>query len=31
MNKKEELLKVGEYNSKFNDILGINIQKIRNI
>ena len=31
MNKKEELLKVGEYNSKFNDILGINIQKFRNI
>ena len=28
MNKKEELLKVGEYNSKFNDILGINIQKL---
>ncbi len=28
MDKRQELLKVGEYNSKFNDILGINIEKL---
>jgi len=28
MNEEEDLLKVGEYNSKFNDILGINIKNL---
>lgn len=28
MNEKEELLKVGKYNSKFNDILGIDIENM---
>lgn len=28
MEKKEELLKVGKYNSKFNEILGINIKEL---
>ena len=26
--QKEDLLKVGQYNSKFNDILGINIENL---
>lgn len=28
MNEKEELLKVGTYNSKFNDILKLNIENM---